>query len=91
MLKMLIPANKSLPEEPHLLVLGVIVSDDLRRRHANLDSIHHEPTGLLQCLLLALGVLKNKMVAINIPSIYCSWTTSWDKAVIINITIHKHL
>ena len=45
------------PEEPQLLVLGVVVRDDLGRGHADLHAVHHELPGLLQSLPLPLGFL----------------------------------
>lgn len=47
-----------LPEEAQLFTLGVVLRDDLGGGHADLHTVHHELAGLLQGLLLTLGVLK---------------------------------
>lgn len=49
--------GRRIPEEPHFLVLGVVVAYDLRRGHFNFHSVHNEFASLFQRLLLTLGVL----------------------------------
>lgn len=49
-----------IPQESHLLVLGIIVSDDLWCCHANFHSIYNKFASLFQRLLLTPGVLGNK-------------------------------
>lgn len=46
------------PQEPHLLVLGVVVRHDLGCGDADLHAVHHELACLLQGLLLPFGILR---------------------------------
>lgn len=54
--------RREIPQESHLLVLGVVIGDYLGRGDTDLHSVYHELTGLLQSLLLPSRVLWRKGV-----------------------------